>query len=85
MAESTHEPIQPGDAAPVELRLYRDGSLALRQLCESPDEAARLVQEWADQGLSRVEIDDLSSRHEPDEILEPELLADATLDDDRRR
>ena len=83
MAESTEpEAMQPGDAAPVELRLFRDGTLTHRRLCESPDEAVRLVQEWADQGLSRIEIDDLSTHHDPDQILEPELVADASYPED---
>jgi hypothetical protein len=70
----------------VELRLFQDGTLAQRRLCESSEEAVRLVQEWADRGLSQIEIDDLSAHHGPDQILEPELVAaTAYLDEDDDR
>jgi hypothetical protein len=76
------EPRQPGDAAPVEVRLYRGDDLAHRQLCESAEEAASLVEQWADRGITRVDVDDLSTRHEPGEILEPERFVDVADPDD---
>ena len=76
------EPRQPGDVASVEVRLYRNGDLVHRQLCESAEEAGSLVEQWAERGITRVDIDDLSTRHEPGEILEPERFVDAVDPDD---
>ena len=78
------EPRQPGDVAPVEVRLYRNGDLAHRQLCESAEEAGSVVEQWAERGITRVDIDDLSSHHTPEEILEPERFVDVTDSDDGR-
>ena len=76
------EPRQPGDVAPVEVRLYRNGDLTHRQLCESAEEAGSLVEQWAEQGITRVDIDDLSTHHAPGEILEPERFVDVVDPDD---
>jgi hypothetical protein len=58
------------------VRIYRDGAIAHRQVCESADEAAALVQQWAEFGISRVDVDDLSAHHRTGQVLEPELEVD---------
>ena len=61
------------DEAPViEVRVYRDGVLVQRELCESEDQAADVVDTWSELEGVVCEVDDLSVRHRPGDILEPE-------------
>jgi hypothetical protein len=63
------------DEAPtVEVRVFRHGTLVHRELVESEEQAAAVVDEWAELDGVQCEVDDLSIRHRPGEILEPELL-----------
>ena len=78
------EPRQPGDAASVEVRLYRGDDLVHRQLFENAEEADSVVEQWSERGITRVDIDDLSAQHEPGEILEPERFVDVVDADDGR-
>jgi hypothetical protein len=66
---------QPSSHTPhnVEVRGWRDGRVAMRQICESEDEALALVEQWAEMGMTRVEIDDLSAHHGGDAILDPDV------------
>ena len=57
----------------VEVRVYRDGALVHRELCESEEESAALVEQWAEQEGVECEIDDLSVRHRAGDVLEPDL------------
>lgn len=66
-----------GEAPTVEVRIFRDGELVHRQLCESVDEAAEVVDQWSEQEEITFEVDDLSARHRQGEILEPELAEGA--------
>lgn len=65
---------QAQDEAPsIEVRVYRDGALLSRELCESEDAASLIVDTWAEVEGVMCEVDDLSGSHHPDEILEPPL------------
>lgn len=56
----------------VEVRVYRHGELVHRELCESEEQAALVIEEWSELDGIECEVDDLSVRHEPGDILEPE-------------
>lgn len=56
----------------VEVRVYRHGELVHRELCESEEQAALVIEEWSEMDGVECEVDDLSVRHEPGDILEPE-------------
>lgn len=56
----------------VEVRVYRDCRLVHRELCESDDQAALVVEAWSDVEGTEFEVDDLSSHHRPDQILDLE-------------
>lgn len=56
----------------VEVRVYRHGDLVHRELCESEEQAALVIEEWSELDGVECEVDDLSVRHEPGDILEPE-------------
>jgi hypothetical protein len=63
---------KPDETPTVEVRVYRDGRLVHRELCESDDDAALVVEEWNEIEGTEFEVDDLSSRHRPDQILDLE-------------
>jgi hypothetical protein len=56
----------------VEVRVYRHGELVHRELCESEERAALVIEEWSELDGIECEVDDLSVRHEAGQILEPE-------------
>jgi hypothetical protein len=61
------------DEAPtIEVRVFLHGELVHRELCESEDQAALVVEEWSELDGVDCEVDDLSVHHRPGEILEPE-------------
>lgn len=68
------------DTPTVEVRVYRQGELVRRELCESEEEAASVVQEWSELDGVTCEVDDLSVRHRAGDVLEPDP---ALIDDDR--
>ena len=56
----------------IEVRVWRQGELVHTELCESEEQASLVVEEWQElEGVS-CEVDDLSIRHRPEEILGPE-------------
>lgn len=55
----------------LEVRIYRDGVLSRRELVETADEAAALVDTWADAEGVRCEVVDLSRDREPAGVLDP--------------
>jgi hypothetical protein len=63
---------EPEETPTVEVRVYRDGQLVHRELCESDDQAALVVEAWNDVEGTEFEVDDLSSHHRPDQILDLE-------------
>lgn len=70
MSES--RPQDYGETPTVEVRVYRDGRLWLKELCESDDEAASVIEEWSQLEGVTCEVDDLSVRHRAGDILGPE-------------
>lgn len=66
--------VEYGGAAPtIQVLVHRDGSLIHRELCESEAAAREVADRWTEQEGVTVTIDDLGSRHEPGDILEPDL------------
>jgi hypothetical protein len=78
----TDNPVSVESPGPIEVRIFRDGELAHRRLCESTDEAVALVEQWADRGATQIDVDDLSGRHRGGQILEPDLELDEPDADD---
>jgi hypothetical protein len=64
-------------AGPVEVRIWRGGGVAHREVCADAAEAAQLVERWAEFGITGVDVDDLAVHHLPGQVLEPELEPDA--------
>lgn len=61
------------DEAPtVEVRVFRRGELLHRELCESDEEAASVIDLWSELEGVECEVDDLSVRHGPGDILAPD-------------
>jgi hypothetical protein len=56
----------------VEVRVFRHGELVHRELCESEEQASLVIEEWSELDGVECEVDDLSVRHRPGEILGPE-------------
>jgi len=61
-----------GEAPTVEVTVYRHGELLHRELCDSAESAADLAEQWEELGDVECLVDDLSVRHRPGQILEPE-------------
>jgi hypothetical protein len=64
------------------VNVYEAGRLITRVPCESAGDAAGVVSEW--EGLDGIEceIEDLGTRHRPEDVLAPEP-EDAFVDDER--
>ena len=56
----------------VEVVVFRHGDEVHRELCESAEAAALVVEEWGEQDGVQCQVDDLSVHHRPGQILEPE-------------
>jgi hypothetical protein len=67
----------------VEVRVFRHGALVHHELVESEEQAALVVDEWAEHDGATCEVDDLSIRHRAGQILEPELAELPDEDADR--
>ena len=76
-------PSELGVSATVEVTVYRHGALVHRELCETEEEAAAIVEEWSELDGVECQVDDLSVHHRPGDILEPEPDA-GPADDDYR-
>ena len=63
----------------LEVRIYEHGRLLTRELCESEEDAASVVERWQDVANVFVVVADLSSKHGPDDILAPE---ESLIEDD---
>ncbi len=61
-----------GETPSVEVRVYRDGRLIERELCEDSERVTDLLDAWAEVDGVECEVDDLSARHRPGDVLEPE-------------
>lgn len=62
-------------APTIEVRVYRGDDLVVRELCESEEEAALVVEQWSDVEDVDVLVDDLSAHHGPEDILAADDLA----------
>ncbi|HET6916891.1 MAG TPA: hypothetical protein VFH56_12445 [Acidimicrobiales bacterium] len=62
---------QNDEAPTVEVRVWRHGELVHTELCESEEQAALILEEWQELDGVRCEVDDLSVRHHPGDVLEP--------------
>lgn len=61
------------DEAPtVEVRVFRHGELVHTEVCESEEQAALVVERWTELDGVQCEVDDLTVRHRPGDIFEPE-------------
>lgn len=69
MSESTT--LYDAGAPATEVRIYRDGQLLARELCESEDDAAAVVDRWSELGNVSFLVDDLSAQHVAGDILAP--------------
>jgi len=65
-------PEDQGETPTIEVRVYRGADLLNRELCESEEQAAQVVREWEEVDGVECEVDDLSFRHRPGDVLEPE-------------
>lgn len=56
----------------IEVRVWRHGTLLRRELCESEEQAALVVESWSELEGVVCEVDDLTVRHQPGDIAGPE-------------
>ena len=61
-------------APTIEVRIFRDDQLLVRELCESEEDASAVVEKWSDVENVYVLVDDLSASHGPEDILAPDEL-----------
>lgn len=59
------------DTPTIEVRVYRDGNLVQRELCESDVEAAAVVDAWSEVEGIVCQVDDVSSESVPAGVLDP--------------
>lgn len=69
-------------APTIEVRIYRNGQLLIRELVETEEDGAAVVEQWSDVENVYVLMDDLSARHAPGDILAPDELV-RTDEEDR--
>lgn len=73
-------PPEREESPTIEVRVFRDGQLISRELCESEEQAALVVDVWAELERVECEVDDLSIHHGSEDVLEPEPAEDRTED-----
>jgi hypothetical protein len=54
------------------VRIYHDEQLIARELCESEDDAAAVVDHWSALGNVSFLVDDLSVHHTPGDLPSPD-------------
>jgi hypothetical protein len=59
------------DNRTVEVVVFEHGAEIHRELCESAEEAALVVDRWSERPGVECQVDDLSVHHQPTDILEP--------------
>lgn len=70
-------------APTIEVRIYSGERLLVRELCESEEEAAAVVDRWSDVENLYVVVDDIGTPHSPGDVLEPEPPIVDVDEDDR--
>jgi hypothetical protein len=70
--------VDPWETPRIEVRVYRHGDLVQRELCDSEEDASEVVESWSEHDDVICEVDDLTTRHHPEDVLAPEpaLLVD---------
>ena len=63
--------VQGSTIPTLEVRIYRDGALVQRELCESDEEANDVVDAWSEVEGIRFEIEDLTRSSTPAGVLDP--------------
>lgn len=76
------KPCEPNSSPTVEVIVFQHGHEIARELCESPEDAAVIVDWWNQQDGVQCQVDDLSIHHSPRDILEP--TADGFVEDAHR-
>jgi hypothetical protein len=76
-----------GETPSVEVIVYRHGAIVHRELCESEEAAAGVVEHWDELDGVHCVVEDLASKHRPGQILEPnaDFFADEDDADSRGR
>jgi hypothetical protein len=64
--------VDPWDTPRISVRVFRHGELIETELCDTEDEATRTVERWSELDDITCEVDDLTVRHRPGDVLEPE-------------
>ena len=62
----------------IEVRAYQNGVLVHSEFCESEEQASLIVDEWSEHPGTTCEVDDLSIRHRPGDVLAPETPEPST-------
>ena len=70
-------PEDVGETGSIEVRVYREGKILERRLCESAVQAAAIVDAWEQIDGVECEVHDLSGGDGAGDISEPELGAAA--------
>ena len=65
-----------GETPTVEVRVFRDGVLVHRELCESAEDADRVVDAWSELEAVSFEVDDLACDHGAAARLDADLVLD---------
>jgi hypothetical protein len=60
------------DTPTIEVRIWHNGVLVSRELCETEEEAALLVDAAAEVEGVECTVDDLTFHHQPGDVAEPE-------------
>ncbi len=55
----------------VEVVVFRDGREVARELCDTAEDAALVVERWSEDPGVVCQVDDLSERHRPEDIRDP--------------
>ena len=72
LTDRAEGPEERDEVPTFEVRIFRHGHLVHRELCESEEQAALAAEAWSEFEGVECEVDDLTVRHHPGEILEPE-------------
>lgn len=73
-----------GDDTPtIEVRVFQEGKLVHRELCESEEQAGLVIETWSELEGVECEVEDLSAHHGPQDVLAPEPGEAATEEDYR--
>jgi hypothetical protein len=78
MSEGT---LYDSGAPTIEVRIYNGSQLLMRELCESEEDVAGVIERWSELANLFVVADDLSTKHGAGDILAPEPPIEEFEDD----